>query len=147
MANPIYFYYAANWLFKKNIPILPTLIEYIIFLFFNCKVSASSRIGKGSKFSYGCIIHPDVILGRNCIIGSNVVINGRLSLEGLPKIGNNVSIGDGVKILGPLRVGHNVIIEPNSLVLKDVNNDSVIEGIPAQVVFINESIFVSPAFS
>lgn len=147
MANPIYFYYAANWLFKKNIPVLPTLIEYIIFLIFNCKVSARSRIGKGTKLNYGCIIHPDVVLGRNCIIGANVVIDGRLSLEGLPRIGNKVIIGEGVKILGPLRVGHNVIIEPNSLVLKDVSNDSVVEGVPAKVLFINESIFLSPAFN
>ena len=51
-----------------------------------------------------------------------------------PTIGNNVLIGTGAKVLGPIKVGDNSRIAANSVVLKEIPEDSTAVGIPARVV-------------
>ena len=41
-----------------------------------------------------------------------------------PKIGNNVEIGAFSKILGNIRIGNNVKISPNSIITKDIDDNS-----------------------
>lgn len=45
---------------------------------------------------------------------------------------DNVFIGSGTRILYNTRIGHNVIIGANSLVNKDIPDNSVYAGIPAR---------------
>lgn len=49
-------------------------------------------------------------------------------------IGNNVYIGQKAMILRGVTIGDNVIIGAGAIVTKDVPSDSVVAGIPAQVV-------------
>ena len=49
-------------------------------------------------------------------------------------IGNNVLIGTGAKVLGPIRVGDNSRIAANSVVLREIPEDSTAVGISARVV-------------
>lgn len=53
---------------------------------------------------------------------------------GCIEIGDNVFIGSGTFILYNVRIGSNVIIAAGSLINKDVPDNSVVAGIPAQVV-------------
>jgi serine O-acetyltransferase len=46
-------------------------------------------------------------------------------------IGNNVDIGAGAKILGPIKVGDNVVIGANAVVICDVPDDCIAAGVPA----------------
>ena len=46
----------------------------------------------------------------------------------------NVYIGTGAKILGPVKVGNNVVIGAGAVVLNDVPDNSVVVGMPAKVV-------------
>jgi serine O-acetyltransferase len=57
-----------------------------------------------------------------------VVING-----GSRGIGNNVYFGPGAKVVGTAKVGDNVVIVANSLVLTDVPNDRTVVGVPARI--------------
>ena len=50
-----------------------------------------------------------------------------------PDIGNNVMVGTGAKILGPIKIGNNVKIGANSVVLKDVPDNSTIVGVPGEI--------------
>ncbi len=50
-----------------------------------------------------------------------------------PVFGDNVDIGAGAKILGPIRIGNNVRIGANAVVLCDVPDDHVAVGVPAVV--------------
>ncbi len=47
-----------------------------------------------------------------------------------PDLGNNVMIGSGAKILGPIKIGNNVKIGANSVVLKDIIDNTTVVGIP-----------------
>lgn len=127
----------SHKLFSKKIPLLPKLIELIIFVFYNSRVPSSVAIGKGTVFAYwgiGCVIHKDSIIGMNCTLGQGITIGGRGKRGGVPIIGNNVFIGAGARILGPIKIGDNVIIGPNSVVIDNVVSNSIAVGVPSRVI-------------
>jgi serine O-acetyltransferase len=45
-----------------------------------------------------------------------------------------VEICTGAKILGPVRIGNNVIIGANAVVVKDVPDNCVVAGVPARII-------------
>lgn len=133
----IHWYRLSNWMWHHKVPLLPKLIYYLQYLLFNCSVPASCELGKGTKFGYGgmaVIIHSRAKLGKDCIIGSCVTIGGKSGWYEVPNIGDNVQISSGAKILGPIRIGNNVIIGANSVVTKDVPDNCVVAGIPAKII-------------
>ena len=124
-------------LYRSKIPILPTLIRYLIFLIYNSDVPCSVVIGKGTVFGHtgiGVVIHPRVVIGEDCIIGQGITIGGRSRAYEVPVIGDKVYIGAGARVLGPITVENNVIIGPNAVVIKDVKANTIVGGIPAKVL-------------
>ena len=53
---------------------------------------------------------------------------------GCIEIGDNVFVGAGTTVLYNVRIGSNVIIGANSLVNKDIPDNSVAAGVPAKVI-------------
>ena len=45
-----------------------------------------------------------------------------------PDLGNNVIVGAGAKVLGPIKIGNNVLIAANSFVNFDVPDNSIVIG-------------------
>lgn len=43
----------------------------------------------------------------------------------------------GSKIIGGVTIGNNVIVAPNSVVVKNVPDNAVVSGIPAKILSIN----------
>lgn len=137
MINAINLYMVAQWLLRKNIPILPQIFTLLIFLIYNSKVPASAKIGKGTKLAYGgigVVIHNRAVIGQNTMIGTQVTIGGRSGHYEVPVIGNNVDIATGAKILGPIRIGDNAIIGANAVVINDVPSKAVVAGVPAKII-------------
>lgn len=80
----------------------------------------------------GIIISGYAKIGDNCRIRSGVVIGlQRVEEKVAAIIGNNVDIGSGAKILGPVRIGNNVLIGANAVVTQDVPDDCIAVGVPA----------------
>ena len=52
----------------------------------------------------------------------------------VPVIGDNVRIGNGAKILGGVEIGDNALIQANSVVLDNVHKNSIVAGIPAEII-------------
>ena len=82
----------------------------------------------------------DIIISGDTVFGDDVVIrNGvtvglkRTNERGAPVIGNRVDIGAGAKVLGPIRIGDDVAIGANAVVLQDVPPNSLAIGVPAQI--------------
>lgn len=72
-------------------------------------------------------------IGKNCWINQQVTIgyNG----QGRPPIiGDNVMITCGAKVLGSINVGNNVIIGANAVVVKNVDDNCTMVGIPAKKI-------------
>ena len=82
----------------------------------------------------GIVISGDAILGDDCVLRNGVTIGLRnRNQRSSPTLGNRVDIGAGAKLLGPIRIGNDVAIGANAVVLCDVPDHSIAVGIPAQV--------------
>ena len=124
---------------------------YVHRLFFIARL-----ISQWNRRRTGIEIHPGAVIGRRFVIdhgmgivigetaevGDDVLLYHGVTLGGTgkdhgkrhPTIGNNVLIGTGAKVLGPITVGSNSRIAANSVVLKDIPENSTAVGIPARVV-------------
>jgi serine O-acetyltransferase len=81
----------------------------------------------------GIVIHPDAVIGPNCLIFQQVTI-GLRDGPGAPHIGGHVDVGAGAKILGPVTIGNHAKIGANAVVLNDVPEGATAVGIPAKVI-------------
>jgi serine O-acetyltransferase len=83
-----------------------------------------------------------VVIGETAEVGDNVTMYHGVTLAGTslnkvkrhPTIGNNVVIGAGAKVLGAITIGANSRIGANAVVVRSAPPDSVIVGVPGQVV-------------
>ena len=71
-------------------------------------------------------------IAHNVHIGSNCMIAGQVGFAGSSKIGNNVSIGGQAGISGHLKIGNNVKIGGGSGVVKDIQDNQIVMGYPAE---------------
>ncbi len=80
-----------------------------------------------------------VVIGETAEVGDDVMLYHGVTLGGRsmehvkrhPTVGNRVTIGAGARVLGPIRIGDDVQIGANSVVVKDVPAGAVATGIPA----------------
>ncbi len=98
-----------------------------------CEVSIGRRLTI-DHFG-GIIISGDTVMGDDVIIRNGVTIGLKRTRErGAPVIGNRVDIGAGAKVLGAIRIGDDVIIGANAVVLCDVPSNSLAVGVPARII-------------
>ena len=82
----------------------------------------------------GIIISGYAKFGDNCRIRDGVVVGmPRIEEKCAPTVGNNVDIGSGAKLLGAIKIGDNVLIGANAVVLCDIPENSIAVGVPAVV--------------
>lgn len=80
-------------------------------------------------------VNPHLItIGDNCVIGGWVLAHGPLGGGRHVRIGHNVYIGWNAIILPGVNIGDNCIIGAGSVVTKDVLSNMVVAGNPAKVV-------------
>jgi serine O-acetyltransferase len=94
-----------------------------------CEIHLHTEISGGLLLPHptGIIIHPEAVIGPNCLIFQQVTLAGAVI------VGGHVDFGSGAKILGPLIIGDDVLIGANAVVSKDVPSGSTATGIPAKV--------------
>lgn len=133
----IHWYRFANWLSRHKIPFLPGLLCRISNFFYNSYLPPTAKIGRGTVMAYGgigVVIHDRAVIGENCVLGQNITIGGKSGWYEVPIIGDNVHVSAGARILGPVRVGNNVIIGANAVVVKDVPDNCIVAGVPAKII-------------
>lgn len=97
-------------------------------------------IGRGAEFgpgfvllhSVGVVINSDVRAGRNLVLEHGVTIGAEKGKS--PVLGDNVFVGAGAKIIGAVRIGSDVRIGANAVVLTDLPDGATAVGIPARTV-------------
>lgn len=113
---------------------LSKLFDCLLYAVYSFSVSPFADIGKGlwgSMRNLGVATYPKI--GKNALIHGNVTIasQGKYS----PVLGDNVHIGTGAVIVGKVRIGNNVTIAPNSVVIANVPDNCTVMGNPARVVY------------
>lgn len=136
--NALIAYRLAHKLYNHKLFFLARLISQLSRFFTGIEIHPGAKIGRGLFIDHGM----GVVIGETAEVGDNVTIYHGVTLGGTgkdkgkrhPTVGNNVIIGAGAKVLGPIYIGDNVKIGANSVVLKDINNNSTAVGIPAKVI-------------
>lgn len=141
--NGIKIYRLANYLYKKNVPIIPKILQRMIYILYNAHIPCEANIGSGTILGYGVmgiVIHTNAKIGENCMILQQVTIGTAVpffdmnNLHPVPIIEDNVYIASGAKILGGITIGEGSVIGANSVVTKDIPRNSLVLGIPGKVI-------------
>jgi len=111
------------------------LIEGVLRLFTDCRISPTAKIGRGLVLHNFAGIEIDPALaGNNLTVNQNVCIGRDHTGEGKPTLGDNVFVGAGAKILGAVSIGNNVVIAANALVISSIPDNCSVVGNPAKIV-------------
>ena len=98
-------------------------------------ISCEARIGPGFYIGpQNIFIGNDSVIGAHCSIshGATIGESGRGTQRGTPRLGDRVVIGVNAVLAGKLVVGDDAVVAPNSLVIYDVSEASVMMGVPAK---------------
>jgi Serine acetyltransferase len=135
--NAIRLYRAQRWCYVKHIPLIPKLIQLLIFLLYNTKITGDNVIGKNTFLvckGISTVLIPGTVIGNNCVLGLRFSTVRTFPYKNVPIIGNNVWIGPNVVVAGPVIIEDNVIIAGNSYVNKSVPQGAIIAGNPAKII-------------
>lgn len=72
-------------------------------------------------------------IGSDCWINQQVTIGYTFDHDP-PVIGNGVRISAGAKVVGDITIGDNAIVAANAAVVKDVQENAIVGGVPAKVI-------------
>jgi serine O-acetyltransferase len=131
-------YRLSHHLWRMGVPVLPRVISYAARWLTGIEIHPAAKIGTGFFIDHGM----GVVIGETAEIGDYVTLFQGVTLGGTgkehgkrhPTLGNHVVVGAGAKILGGIKVGDNVKIGANSVVLKSVPANSTVIGVPARVI-------------
>lgn len=118
--------------FSMIYKVLKVLSEILTGIELPCEV----KLGRRFRIDHfgGIVISGDVVFGDDCVIRNGVTVGLRhTGQRGAPVIGNRVDIGAGAKVLGSIRIGDDVAIGANAVVITDVPANSIAVGVPAKI--------------
>lgn len=136
--HAVIFYRFSNWLWRHGLKFPGRLVSATGRFFTGIEIHPGATIGQRFFIDHGM----GVVIGETATIGDDVTIYHDVTLGGTsldkgirhPQVGNNVIIGAGAQLLGPIHVGHNARIGSNAVVVRDVDADTTVVGIPARPV-------------
>lgn len=104
---------------------------------YSAKVGNSFYIGHFGHI----IINANAVIGNNCNISQGVTIgvSGRGENRGVPVLQDNIYVGANVTVAGKINIGSNSVLGANSLVVKDVDANTTVLGVPAVKINDNDS--------
>ena len=121
-----------------GIPLISLLARLRLRRVYGIEIFPDTEIGGGLFFPHprDVIISPGVQLGEGVTLCQGVTVGGNQrksrSEDGetifLPRVGSNVWIGPNCVLGGPVEVGDHVLIGANSVVTKDIPNNSMVVG-------------------
>ncbi len=123
---------------KLKIPLLPRLLSQFNRLMTGIEIHPGAKIGKGVFIDHGMgvVIGETTEIGNRCLLYQGVTLGGTGKEDGKrhPTLEENVVVGAGAKVLGAINVGTNTRIGAGSVVVRDVEANSTVVGIPGRIV-------------
>ena len=128
----------SHKLWKYKLPLLPRFISHITRFFTGVEIHPGARIGQGVFIDHGMgvVIGETSEIGDRCLLYQGVTLGGTGKESGKrhPTLEANVVVGAGAKVLGGICIGSNTRIGAGSVVVKNVEANSTVVGIPGRVV-------------
>lgn len=99
-----------------------------------CVIGMNARFGRRFLIlhSVGIVVNSAIIAGNNITLESGVVIGAKKGKS--PTLGSKIFLGSGAKVVGSLIIGDGVSIGANAVVVKDVQANTVVGGVPAKTL-------------
>ncbi len=130
-------------LLKKPLLIIMVLWQWLIEIFTSITIPYKCKIGKGLYIGHpnNIILNAQSVLGDYCNLSQGVTIgvSGMGENRGVPLIGDYAYIGANATIAGKITLGNECTVGANTLVVKSAEDQSVLLGVPAQVIKIKSS--------
>ncbi len=130
----------AHWLWTRGVGVkLPARwISQLARGLTGIEIHPGAQLGSGVFIDHGM----GVVIGETAIVGNDVTLYHGVTLGGTslnkgkrhPTIGDRVTIGAGAKVLGNIEIGADSRIGANAVVVKSVPENSVVIGVPGQIV-------------
>ena len=134
----MFFYRISHSFYNLGLRFIPRFISGLGLFLTTIDIHPAAKLGRRIFIDHGV----GVVIGETVITGDDILIYQQVTLGGVstskgkrhPTLGNNVVIGAGAKVLGNIYIGENSIVGANSVVLKDVPENSTAIGIPARML-------------
>ena len=128
----------SHKLWQYKLPLFPRLLSHLSRVLTGVEIHPGAKIGKGVFIDHGMgvVIGETSEIGDRCLLYQGVTLGGTGKASGKrhPTLEENVVIGAGAKVLGAIRIGTDTRIGAGSVVVKDVESNSTVVGIPGRVV-------------
>jgi len=131
-------YRLSHWLWRHRLKVLGRYVSQVMRWFTGIEIHPGATIGPGLFIDHGM----GVVIGETAEIGEEVTLYHTVTLGGTslqkgkrhPTLGDRVTVGAGAKILGPITIGSDSRIGANAVVVKSVPANSVVVGVPGQII-------------
>jgi serine O-acetyltransferase len=131
----------ANWFLRHNMPFIARYISQRSAHKTGIEIHPGAKIGRRVCIDHGS----GIVIGETTEIGDDVMIYQGVTLGGTgkdtgkrhPTIESGVMIGSGAKVLGPITIGRNAKIAAGAVVVKDVEPNCTVVGVPGEIVKID----------
>lgn len=132
------YYRVAHWLYEHKCLFLARWVSQRAKRRTGVEIHPAAKIGRRLVIDHGTgiVIGATAEIGDDCLLYQGVTLGGTGAAREKrhPTLGNNVMVGCGAKVLGPFKVGDNVKIAANSVVLREVPDNCTVVGIPGHIV-------------
>ena len=134
----VFFHRIANFIWQLNIKILGRMISQLSRFLTGIEIHPAAKIGERFFIDHGMgvVIGETAEIGNNCLLYQGVTLGGTGKSHGKrhPTLMENVVVGAGAKVLGSIIIGQNTRIGAGSVVVRNVEENSTVVGIPGRVV-------------
>jgi len=134
----IFLHRFTHKLWNLKLPLIPRVLSQINRSLTGIEIHPGAKIGRKVFIDHGMgvVIGETAEIGDNCLLYQGVTLGGTGKNHGKrhPTLKENVVVGAGAKVLGSIIVGANTRIGAGSVVVRSVQGNSTVVGIPGRVV-------------
>ncbi len=128
----------SHWLWRHDLKLAARLCSASLRALTAVEIHPGAHLGAGLFIDHAA----GVVIGETAEVGDDVTLYQGVTLGGTslehgkrhPTVGDRVTIGAGAKVLGPITIGNDSRIGANAVVVKNVPANSVVVGVPGQVI-------------
>ena len=139
--HAILLYRLSHWLWQHKLCFIARMLSQFAKWLTGVEIHPAATIGRRLVIDHGTgiVIGATTEIGDDCLLYQGVTLGGTGKDQGKrhPTLGNNVMVGCGAKVLGAIKIGDNSRVAANSVVLREVPENSTVVGVPGRVVRIN----------
>ena len=134
----VLFYRLTHFLWRYRLYWLARFISTFARWVTGIEIHPGAVIGRRFFIDHGMgvVIGETAIIGDDCMLYHGVTLGGTTwdKVKRHPTLKNGVVIGAGAKILGPITLGENVRVGSNSVVVRSIDDNETVVGIPGRIV-------------